>query len=261
MIISDLRQGYYFSKKSTALICSLAVDLKPVLNDAEECIAVVISQDCDIAREVLLEPYIEFIIGRYIGSKLDGSLIKGKNPRLLQISDKEKTLEFSIHNKFRITKQDFDKITKKLICSKLDTNNLDLLKKWLAKRYTRAAFPDAFNERLKKHSDYKKLEKNKLSESVSYVLIFVTEEEFSDEQVYEPEIIVVVPESVDIEERVKIRDLYDKGFYVENKIDSDVKVLTEQDISIKNFRKFKRWDKDSCSISSGYKPADGVDTV
>jgi len=80
----------------------------------------------------------------------DGGLFHGKNPRRLQffanVRGHNKVYMTTIHEKMRLGRQE---LLKGLPDSEiqLDSATVDLLAKWIAKRYTRPAFPDEFNAR------------------------------------------------------------------------------------------------------------------
>jgi hypothetical protein len=117
-----------------------------------ETIAVVISHDCDLAADPEKEPAVEVIVGRLI-EKPDGNFTHAKTARVLHlgfvVSGQKKFVELMAVNKAAISKvvladhspvEDFQ----------LDANGLSILQRWLAARYRRAAFPDAFEKRLKR---------------------------------------------------------------------------------------------------------------
>ena len=261
MILSNLRQGYFLSSNYVFSLISDSEDLKPTIaGDSEDNILVVISQDCDIVKAPSCEPYIEFIYGKTI-NEIEGSCLNGKNSRKLILSDKKNYI-FVIHDKFRVKKEKVLSIIEPLeSIDQLQSDNLDILKKWISKRYTRAAFPDEFNNRLSNNKVYEKLAKKDLSKKISYVLIAVTDEELPSDRCYEPEIIIIIPENISENEKKEIEELYEKGFSIEGQINPDIMLRSEIDVSIKELRKYKRWDRDSYSISEDAKPVDNIDTV
>lgn len=128
----------------------------------DEVCAVVITHDCDLANDNLVaEPFVEVIPGRVI-EKIEGNYAWGKSPR---------TLHYTIH---RAGEDVFVELisTKKSTVQKeelaeyepdsavvLDGNQLNVLRNWLACRYSRAAFPDSFVERFKETKAEAKLAK------------------------------------------------------------------------------------------------------
>ena len=111
------------------------------------------SHDCDITNQSLeAEPYVEILILKPIpSSSRDGSLFWGKNPRRFQFDlsgpTLAGTLETDIHDRFRTDRS--------LLVGALPDERTTLpdrvkrqIVRWLAKRYARAAFPDAFNLRV-----------------------------------------------------------------------------------------------------------------
>ncbi|MGJ0514352.1 MAG: hypothetical protein ACR65O_01220 [Methylomicrobium sp.] len=111
---------------------------------------VVISHDCDMTAEVEKEPVAELIVGLRI-EKL-GSDSYGKTARRLHIEYQTQngpiTLELAATAKQPIEKQKlFDFVPRNDIW--LDGRGIGILQRWLAARYHRAAFPEAFEDRLR----------------------------------------------------------------------------------------------------------------
>lgn len=122
------------------------------LSQETNTIVVVVSHDCDLANDDLsIEPYVEVIVGKQV-TKVDQSLARTKNPRILHLEmtcDGEAVcMELRATKKQSIAKRD-------LAAWQADTRyqlyatGLDILRRWLAVRYRRAAFPDEFDMRLK----------------------------------------------------------------------------------------------------------------
>jgi hypothetical protein len=116
----------------------------------EDSFCIVVSHDCDLANGIEQEPNLEVIVGRRI-AKADGTYTHSKNARRLH-------LEFQ-HGK-TIVAGELD-AAKKVLISKaelarffpedsfiLDPLGRNILRRWLAARYRRSAFPDEFERRL-----------------------------------------------------------------------------------------------------------------
>lgn len=116
----------------------------------DETFVVVISHDCDLTASAEKEAEAEVIVGKRIG-KL-GADSYGKTARRLHIeyqsADGPVRLELMATAKRTISKV-------KLFASEprqdieLDAQGLRILQRWLASRYSRAAFPEAFEARLR----------------------------------------------------------------------------------------------------------------
>jgi hypothetical protein len=128
---------------------------KFALRDArapESTLVVVVSHDCDLAASPDKEPEIELIVGRQI-EKADGNFTHAKTPRVLHIEFTTpaggKFVELSAIKKVRVAKNDFaDNEPRREFL--LGPTEQSILQRWLAARYRRAAFPDAFEKRLSK---------------------------------------------------------------------------------------------------------------
>ena len=108
--------------------------------------AVVITHDCDLVADVNREPYVEVIVGRIIPA-LDGNTTHGKASRTLHLEFRRGhnavPVELRAPAKRRLNKSALAPYIPDAAWS-LDADNLSILQRWLASRYRRAAFPDAF---------------------------------------------------------------------------------------------------------------------
>lgn len=117
---------------------------------AEATFVVVISHDCDLTAAADKEPISEIIVGRCI-EKMGGDSY-GKTARRLHIEYQTEggtvVLELVATSKRAISKSDlFAKPPREDMW--LDEQGLRILQRWLAARYSRAAFPEAFEDRLR----------------------------------------------------------------------------------------------------------------
>ncbi|MFS2099412.1 hypothetical protein ACCC97_10650 [Variovorax sp. Varisp85] len=120
--------------------------------EAEQTCVVVISHDCDLASDNLdAEPDVEVIIGRLV-NKGGGNFTWGKSPRTLHIDmlqgEQAVSIELVSTGKAIVPKEELAKFVPDSSYS-LSPQGLSTLRSWLAARYNRAAFPDAFVDRMK----------------------------------------------------------------------------------------------------------------
>ncbi len=112
--------------------------------------AVVISHDCDLAASESKEPNAEVIIGSR-GRKLGGDSF-AKTARRLQVeyqsADGPIVLELAATEKVLVPKEALFTCAPRGDIT-LDKQGLNILQRWLAARYRRAAFPEAFETRLR----------------------------------------------------------------------------------------------------------------
>lgn len=116
----------------------------------DQCFAVVVSHDCDLSAVQDKEPCVEVVVGKRI-DKL-GSDSFGKTARRLHIEyyskDGPVAIELLATSKRSIEKH---KLFATHPCRDiwLDGRGIGILQRWLASRYHRAAFPEAFENRLR----------------------------------------------------------------------------------------------------------------
>ncbi|SER46251.1 hypothetical protein SAMN05421690_102832 [Nitrosomonas sp. Nm51] len=133
---------------------------------------VVISHDCDLPNEK--EEIIEVIVGTKI-SKVNSLFTNARNPRLLHLnfsllnSGDNICIELSHSHRHTLDKNKFTKLAPNNEL-KLETNEKQTLKQWLAARYGRPAFPNTFENRLRK-----KYKKRTVEQHISDILKPVSE--------------------------------------------------------------------------------------
>lgn len=139
------RQGDILSEEAAA-ICGLGF----AEGSSEPIYSVVISHDCDLAASENKEPNAEVIIGKLVRKLGRDSF--AKTARRLQIEyqspNGQLVLELSAREKISVPKASlFTCEPRRDIV--LDKQGLNILQRWLAARYRRAAFPEAFEARLR----------------------------------------------------------------------------------------------------------------
>jgi len=136
------RQGHVLSEEAAN-----ALNLKHH-EFPEKTLVIIVSHDCDLANGQ--EIYFEAVIGIKI-EKADGNFTHAKNARKLH-------LDFKLDDKTIIIEliADKTKLLKRALAEyrpearfQLESRNKDILQRWLAVRYRRAAFSDLFNTKLK----------------------------------------------------------------------------------------------------------------
>jgi len=109
-----------------------------------------VSHDCDLAQDPNSEPAVEVIIGRRVDAA-DGNFTHGKNPRRLHVSAVEAgaaiCVELTATARRSIPKQDLAGHAPSATIL-IDPTGRNTLQYWLAARYRRSAFPDAFDNYL-----------------------------------------------------------------------------------------------------------------
>lgn len=126
-----------------------ALDLLAPESD-DQYFAVVVSHDCDLTASVDKEPDAEAIVGRRI-DRLGGDSY-GKTARRLHIEYQSEegpiAIELMATTKRSIAKPELFATTPHRDMW-LDGQGIGILQRWLASRYHRAAFPEAFEDRLR----------------------------------------------------------------------------------------------------------------
>jgi len=143
---TDWRQG-------DLLTCESAAELGLVGSANQENRVIVITHDCDLLHES--ERCVEVIVAKVV-KKVDSRYSYAKNPRQLHLDYNKGTntasliLELRHADRRSVPKDDFAVRAVKDKSRALPDDAKRTLKQWLAARYGRPAFPNAFEERLRK---------------------------------------------------------------------------------------------------------------
>lgn len=165
------------------------------LDLADGDVLIVISQSCDILNDD--ERHVEIHVGREIAN-VDGNNTYRKNPRTLDLDTEIDGARRSL----RISQADRKQIPRKRLAKAkraglLPEADIRLLARWTADRYTRPAFPDAFNERRRPSRD--RIAKAAKRDGVDLSGIYIaleTEAELLVEEPYNVFVLGVVPHNV-----------------------------------------------------------------
>jgi len=110
-------------------------------------LGVIASHDCDICAEDDVEPIVEILQVRIVDTE-EGSLTLGKNPRRLHATiyidgTNAINVELDIRTRDLLAKREFLSEAEKY-SHQLDRGSVRVFQRWLAGRYGRSAFPNAF---------------------------------------------------------------------------------------------------------------------
>lgn len=153
---TDWRQGDLLPRNA-------AIALGLITKEDQHLWVVVITHDCDLRHKD--ENVVEFIVAKEIpNSELDPQFASAKNPRRLHLpytlAGKPLVLELQQSNKRNVPKADFAQDAAIGSAAQLDSDAKPILKQWLAARYGRPAFPNAFEERIRKKVGKKTVEQH-----------------------------------------------------------------------------------------------------
>lgn len=224
---------------------------------------ILISQDCDIVcPSYENEPYVELLVARAIPrEQKDGRLSHGKNPRRLQFQTETaggtRLYEVNIHEKSRVGREVLVGIAVPGE-PRLDPSVIDVLTKWTAKRYTRAAFPTAFNERCRPVAN--RIAKKLKARGDLLTGIFLrldTLEELPPGQDYRV-ILRVTGRAEDLEDVENNEAAIALLSGIEDALNEcegvnvvDAELVLEEDFPIAELRDVRRWDYDYLSYGEG----------
>lgn len=253
------RQGAVFPPELVSAvageICRQCTEPEP-LNNAW---LVVVTQDCDLVHGSFeVEPFVELVIGRPV-ERADPVKMFGRNPRVLDLlglaGEDRVPLRFNVHEKARVSRL---ALSDHAPCAShaIDEEDVDTITEWLAKRYTRAAFPDGFNERL--IPAHKKIDKllKKSGELITGIFLALSSwEELSEHDDYKV-ILRATARVQDLSHPDVEEDLASVVDAVAKTMGGctgvaviDAKLVSESSFTLDDMRMMQRWDFDFRSRS------------
>ncbi len=144
---TEWRQGHLLTRESATALCLVAI------GDRGRRV-IVVTHDCDLAHGGDQEQFVEVIVGALVRNP-DGNLSYAKNPRRLHLKftgsgGASVILELRHVERTKIHREKFDQYAVRDGSVTLSGEDKRTLKQWLAARYGRPAFPNAFETRLRK---------------------------------------------------------------------------------------------------------------
>lgn len=247
LITHGWRQG---SLLPPELVANLAAqDLLPA--ESSDLDFIIVSHTCDVIHESLEnEPSVEVLVVRKI-EQLEGNFSRGKNPRRIHFEFEGATYEGVIHKRISLPREILLGSTPRVT---LPPSLCKLLGRWISKRYSRAAFPNAFEDRIRKaHGDFQKI-LSPASKHISGIYLLIEDAELPGDQEYEISIFATVPEpqagnpllmakAAEALARLATRMNECDGI---NVFETDA--LSTRDLSLHSLEELKRWDYDTLSF-------------
>jgi hypothetical protein len=159
--------------------------LTPLLATDEETYFIVISQSCDVVQgDLAVEPYVE-VMRATPAAEVDGGLAHGRHPRDVQFELASRTFEASCHERARLPREGLATCIPS-VTHQLPMRTVRMLADWIAKRYTRPAFPDELNRRIDVRRDKVRDVLKKHGGPVDQILLHSTPDgEASPSEVYQ----------------------------------------------------------------------------
>lgn len=161
-------------------------------------VLIVISQSCDVVcGSFEIEPSVELHVGRPI-EQIDGNNSFGKNPRVLDfettINGNPRTLRILDYERKRIPRQILEDV---LPIGAMPENDIRMVARWTANRYTRPALPDTFNERRSSaKSAITKLIRRDAKDVAGFYIALNTFDELPDGTEYQIAFMSITPKAI-----------------------------------------------------------------
>lgn len=213
--------------------------------------AIVASQDCDIIARVSLEATVD-LLPAVLSAEPSGDLLYGKHPRRLCVAlENGNFATVDIRQRTTVHK-DAVAAFPPIPAASAKLPDRKLLAKWLGKRYSRHAFPDSFNERLRaQRSKLDALSKHPWSRLVTAILLQLeTEDELEPNEIYKVALWFACRPN-DAEDPESRRQIEDYAAAFANVMSScpgvqvdDFEVRSHLDINLDDLELMKRFDFD-----------------
>jgi hypothetical protein len=222
-------------------------------------VVVVLTHDCDLVHPSYeVEPHVELVVGALLESA-DNGLRHGRNPRRLHLDLEQgavvAAVEFSVHKRLVVSRSLLEDSTPHE-SRRLGRGERRLLCEWVAKRYVRAAFPDAFNERVQ--AVHRKIEKElkRSGEHVTGLFLMIDpDEESGAGESYRVVLRVVARSDALVDKKTEItlvrvaKAIADALASCSGIIVEDHQLVSEGQFTLQDLHFFKRWDWDYRSHS------------
>ena len=218
------------------------------ISDAD--FVMVVSQSCDLVHHDLSnEPHAVFLLLKKINS-VESEYSHGRNPRLIHFPALDgSAFDAWAWNQVTIPREELVKhpIGNHL---KVDARELRHILDWLAKRFTRVAFPDAFNEALRvKSNNIRTLLKKKHSLFSEILLRINPFEEIDNGVHYELACYLLMPSAL-YDDAAKLKDARETASKLERLFeDCGIEVLecstvSDAELTYAELQELVRWDFD-----------------
>ena len=212
---------------------------------------IVVSHDCDLIHGSFeKEPTAEVFHFR-VAMRPEGHYYYGKNPRKIQIDVAGATYEAGIWDRYPIPRPALLEAAPASI--EVGRREVREIARWISKRYVRAAFANAFEERTARAQRKIKDLLRPASKFISAIYLLMDDQELPSDQAYEVSVVTTMPPvlygnpnlraEVDAA-MMKVADLLGRtpGIQI-----AESEVISERDLSVAALEELKRWDYDSLS--------------
>lgn len=222
---------------------------------------VIVSQDCDLVHDSYAdEPIMEIVIATFVLDQPDGNFTHSKNPRRVHIpvDDEEKIwLHCDAADRFFAPRRILENISPDEEIA-VTGDALVILARWLANRYKRTALPDEFNERLRpKLKQCRNLLKKHAIDLVGLYLNLSDWHELDEDITYKMELYGVLKKDC-YQDTSKLSGMQSTMERIEELIEScaglevsESRVLSEEDFSLFDLRRYRAWNLDAISLKEG----------
>lgn len=224
----------------------------PVLSISDEDWLMLMTQTCDLLQgDLEKEPRVELLRLTPTRPSVSASLGWTQHPRFIQIerSTASGRLYACIHDRVWVPRERFDLLTPDAT-REVAPEDIRMLVKWVASRYLRPAYPDAFNDRLKpiqkELTRFWKANKGRLRAAYC---VFAREDELPEEESYEVAFVLVHPRTVAIAEAQSLADQFEAIFSSCDGIEVEAKAMADTDFSLFHLDRYTRWELDHLSFS------------
>jgi len=222
---------------------------------------IVLSQSCDVVHgDLKAEPTVEVLAARRLaGSKKDGNYTFGKNARCLHFDVDEATVgiahEVLARERFHVPRSLLSEFAPDGNRA-LSPESVSLLVRWVVARFSRTAFPDAFNDRLSAHEKKLKKALASLDEVESLYLALDTWDELPPDQPYRIALVGVLraedAESAEARQRAEhaLGELVACINRCAGLVVDDHELRADSEMTLRDARYHARWYLDAISLKN-----------
>lgn len=253
------RQGLFLTEEAAREL----VGPPPCVEGSWRCI--VISQSCDIAQDEASEPEVEVIWARIVPSEKK-DLLFGRHPRKIHLTLDVPTGDMQVSRSLVVECFARDKrlLSKEGLCAfqpdadlRLSERQLSGFVRWLAGRYSRPAWPTAFNDRVAAADPKGKLRKRakslEKSGAMTGIYLEITPDgELETDQDYNVNMLgLIMPGESVVDSSVRAAFEQYADILRKAGMDVEARIVPEDKVSVATLRRYRRINFDDLSISAG----------
>jgi len=230
--------------------------ISDIITPCDEDVFIITSQDCDVLNDEK-EPLIEMVLATITKEPQDTGLMHGRSVRELYLpcsNGSNNCYHMNINERVWVNAKVKEALQPN---DNLSLELTDRLSGWLSFRYRREAFPDDFNDKLKKAIETlrKKLSKLENEHLIAIYLDLQPDKDLEQGESYDVDMLVVIADGTCDTTLARYKEIFN-SFITKAQKDAEVTfnphigesvVIHESEVTIADIRRLKKWHLEDIS--------------